>query len=85
MMIVFMMYLEKGTQESPMTLNRSVKLLSVGFFTKIAGGYWNISSSGFRELFTIMTSGRDMNIPHMIMIVKSIPFPATERLSFFCL
>lgn len=85
MMIVFNMYLENGTHESLMTVNRSVKFSNVGFRTKIFGGYWNSSSSGFKQLLMIMTSGSAINTPQIPMIKNRMPFPATERFSFFSL
>ena len=46
---VLNMYREKGTQESPINLNKSVKFLNVGLTTKKRGGNTQSSSSGLRD------------------------------------
>ena len=79
------MYLEKGTHESFITMNRSVKFSRVGFLTSILGGYWKISSRGFKQLLIIITSGNAMKKPQIAMMKNSSPFPAMERFSFFSL
>ena len=79
------MYLENGTQELFINTNRSEKFSSVGFLTKIFGGNWKISSSGFNALLIIMTSGNAMNTPQINMMTNNIVFPAMERFNFFSL
>jgi hypothetical protein len=60
---VLNIYLEKGTQDSLMILNKSLKFFKVGFLTKKRGGKYHISSRGFSELEIAYTIGRTMNNP----------------------
>ncbi len=62
-------------------MNKSEKLRRFGLRTKIFGGNWYNSSSGFRALLIIMTSGSAMKTPQMNMSVNSSALPAIERLS----
>jgi hypothetical protein len=47
------MYLEKGTQLSPIREQRDPKFWSVGLITMNLGGYIQSSSRGFKDCMTV--------------------------------
>ena len=77
---VLKMYLEKGTQDSPRSLNKLPKLQKVGFCTQNLGGKMNNSSSGLRDCMITYTIGKNMKKPMIARNVKIPASPPTERL-----
>ena len=63
MKAVLKIYLENGTHESPISLKRSVKFLSVGLTAKNLGGNTQSSSRGLSDWDIAYTNGSAMTAP----------------------
>lgn len=81
---VLKIYLVKGTQESDIRRNKSVKFLNVGFLTKILGGKIHNSFKGFKEQLTAYTIGISIKTAKTPTMKNRKRLPPKDLLSFFC-